>query len=416
VAPSSLRRQFDLLRRAASFRLLFFATLASGIGTWLAAIALTINVYDLTGSASWVSGLLIADFLPTVAIGLFLGSLVDRLQRKRLMIGADLLRLGVFAALPFTSSPTAIVVLAGVTGVANGFFRPAVYAGLPNLVDDADLSDANSLFQTADNVTWGLGPLIGGALVGISGPHLAYWVNAVTFGVSALLLSRIPYRALQSAQALSRGHFHDLADGLRTVLRSPALLAVLVAWSIAMFGNAAINVSEVVLATVTFNAGAFGFGFLAAAAGIALAIGSLLAPGQVERFGIARVYAVGIALMALGALGAALSPNVWVASALVLVFGAGNGAGGVCNALLVQRGAPDVFRGRVFTLIMSVNYVFLGLGMAIAGPLTNNFGARWVWAVAAALYAVSALVGYVLVRRAKGVDDTVVEVAADAGA
>jgi len=270
VAASSLRRQFDLLRQPGGFRLLFFATLASGIGTWLAAIALTINIYDLTGSASWVSGLLIADFLPTVAIGLFFGSLVDRLQRKRLMIGADLLRLAVFAVLPFTSSATAIVVLAGVTGIANGFFRPAVYAGLPNLVDDAELSYASSLFQSADNVTWGIGPLIGGALVGISGPHLAYWVNAVTFGISALMLSQIPSRALQSAQALSRGHFNDLADGFRAVMRSPALLAVLVAWSIAMFGNAAINVSEVVLATVTFNAGAFGFGVLAAAAGIAI--------------------------------------------------------------------------------------------------------------------------------------------------
>lgn len=396
--------------------MLFFATFASGIGTWLAAIALTINVYDLTGSATWVSGLLIADFLPTVVIGLFFGSLIDRLQRKRLMIGADLLRLAVFVVLPFTSSAIAIVLLAGVTGVANGFFRPAVYAGLPNLVEDADLPYASSLFQTADNVTWGLGPLIGGALVGISGPHLAYWVNAVTFGVSALLLSRIPHRALQTAQALSRGHFRDLVDGLRTVLGSPALLAVLVAWSVAMLGLGAINVSEVVLATVTFDAGAFGFGFLAAAAGVALAIGSLGAPRQVERLGIARVYGAGIALMALGALAAALSPNVWVASVFVLAFGAGNGASGVCNALLVQRGAPDVFRGRVFTLIMSVNYVFLGLGMVIAGPVTNRIGARWVWAASAALYAVSAVVGYVLVRRAKTVDDEPAEEAAAARA
>lgn len=409
VAASAFRRELDLLRRAQSFRLLFFATLASGIGTWLAAIALTINVYDLTGSATWVSGLLIADFLPAIAIGLFLGSLVDRLQRKRLMIGADLLRLSVFVVLPFTSSPTAIVVLAGVTGLANGFFRPAVYAGLPNIVEDSDLSYANSVFQTADNVTMGIGPLLGGLLVGLSGPHLAYWVNAVTFGLSALMISRIPHRALQSAQALSRGHFRDLADGLRTVLGSRALLAVLVAWSIAMFAIAAVNVSEVVLATVTFNAGAFGFGFIAAAAGVALAFGSLFAPVQVDRFGIALVYGGGIAVMALGALGAALSPNVWVASAFVLAMGLGNGAAGVCNALLVQRGAPDVFRGRAFTLIMSVNYVFLGLGMAIAGPVTNRVGARWVWAAAAVLYAVAAVVGYVLVRRAKMVDDGAAE-------
>jgi len=404
VASSSIRRQFDLLRRAASFRLLFFATLASGIGTWLAAIALTINVYDLTGSASWVSALLIVDFLPTVAIGLFLGSLVDRLERKRLMIGADLTRLAVFAALPFTSSPTAIVVLAGVTGVANGFFRPAVYAGLPNLVDDADLSYGTSLFQTADNLTWGIGPLIGGALVGLSGPHLAYWVNAVTFGISALLLSQIPRRALQSAQALSHGHFHDLEAGFRAVLRSRALLAVLVAWSLAMFGNAAVNVSEVVLATVTFSAGAFGFGFMAAAGGVGLTAGSLGAAGQVERFRMAAVYGAGIGLMAIGVLGAALSPNVWVASVCVLVMGTGNGVSGVCNALLVQRGAPDLVRGRVFTLIMSINYVFLGIGMAVAGPLTNLHGARWVWALAALIYVVAAVVGYLLVRRARGID------------
>jgi len=404
VASSSIRRQFGLLRRAASFRLLFFATLASGIGTWLAAIALTINVYDLTGSASWVSALLIADFLPTVAIGLFLGSLVDRLERKRLMIAADLMRLAVFAALPFTSSPTAIVVLAGITGVANGFFRPAVYAGLPNLVDDADLSYGTSLFQTADNVTWGIGPLIGGALVAISGPHLAYWVNAVTFGISALLLSQIPKRALQSAQALSRGHFHDLEAGFRAVLRSPALLAVLVAWSLAMFGNAAVNVSEVVLATVTFSAGAFGFGFMAAAGGVGLTAGSLGAAGPVERFRMSVVYAAGLGVMAVGVLGAALSPNVWVASVFVLVMGTGNGVSGVCNALLVQRAAPDLVRGRVFTLIMSINYVFLGIGMVVAGPLTNVHGARWVWALAALIYVVAAVVGYLLVRRSRGID------------
>ena len=173
-----------------------------------------------------------------------------------------------------------------------------------------------------------------------------------------------------------------------------------------MFGNAAINVSEVVLATVTFDAGAFGFGFLAAAAGIGLTVGSLGAPARVERFRIARVYGVAIGLMAAGALAAAVSPDVWVASFFVLIFGMGNGASGVCNALLVQRGAPDLVRGRVFTLIMSVNYLFLAVGMVLAGPLTNSEGARWVWVAAAALYAVAAVVGYALVRRARGIDGT----------
>src|SRR5439155_24146961 len=127
---------------------------ASGLGTWLAVIALSVDVYARTHhSAKWVSALLIADFLPAILIGLFLGPLVDRISRKRLMIGADLVRLGVFCALPFADSPGAIVALAAVAGVATGFFQPAVYAGLPNLVDEADLAAANSLRRSTDYVT-----------------------------------------------------------------------------------------------------------------------------------------------------------------------------------------------------------------------------------------------------------------------
>ena len=154
-----------LLGRAPAFRLLFLATLGSGIGTMLAVIALTVDVYERTGSGAWVSAVLVADFVPTIAIGLLLGPLVDRLSRRWLMVGADLVRLAAFVALPFAPECGAIVALALVVGFANGFFRPAAYAGMPNLVDRADLARANSLFQATDNLTWLLGPLLGGVLL-----------------------------------------------------------------------------------------------------------------------------------------------------------------------------------------------------------------------------------------------------------
>ena len=89
-------RRFALLRRAPEYRRLFLATLASGVGTYLAAVALTVDIYDRTGSGKWVSALLIAEFLPMVLVGLLLGPLVDRLSRRKLMIASDLLRLVVF--------------------------------------------------------------------------------------------------------------------------------------------------------------------------------------------------------------------------------------------------------------------------------------------------------------------------------
>lgn len=393
-----LSRQLTLLREVQSFRLLALATVGSAVGTWLAFVALTIDVYDRTGSAVWVSALLIADFLPAILVGLAAAAVVDRLPRRRLMIASDLVRVGIFAALPFANDPTTIVALAAVAGFATGFFRPALYAGLPNLLPDEDLPHANSLLQTIENLAWALGPVIGGVLVATTGPDAAYWINAVTFLLSAALLAGIPDRLLQAAPAVGYGYWRDLTDGFRLVRNSRALLTVLTAWNVIMLASAGVNVAEVVLAKEAFGAGDFGYGLLVGATGVGLALGSFIAGTLLESRAIGTVYATSMGLVALGMVGAAASPNVWVAAGCVVVLGTGNGAAVVCNALLVQRGAPDELRGRAFTLLMSSNYVVLGIGMIAAGPLTEEVGPRTVWALAGALAAVAAIVALLLAR------------------
>jgi MFS family permease len=393
-----LGRRLGLLGREPSFRSLFLATLGSGLGTWLALVALQIDVLRRTHSPLWMSALLIADILPTLLVGLLAAPLVDRLSRRGLMIGADLIRFGVFCALPFATNAVTIVVLASIAGVAAGLFRPAVYAGLPNLVSDAELPQANSLLQTIDNSTWAIGSLAGGVLVAAQGPDVAYWVNAATFIVSVALLAQIPQRLLQEAKAESRGHWRDLADGLALVRRSRALLTVLITWNIGMVANAFINVGEPFLATESFSAGSFGLGLLMGAAGVGLAIGAFLAGSWIEERGLRNVYGASLGLMAIGIAGAAAAPNVWVAAASVIISGAGNGAAIVCNALLVQRGAPDRLRGRAFTVLMSSNVTFLTLGMVLAGRITDAVGPRWIWGAAAILSGAAAVTGFTLVR------------------
>lgn len=366
------------------------------MGTYLAAVALTVDVFDRTGSGTWVSALLIADFLPVILIGLLFAPLVDRLSRRRLLIVSDLVRVAIFCVLPFAGSAAAIVALAALVGIATGFFRPAVYAGLPNLVDDDELPNATSLLQTVDNLTWMVGPVAGGILIAVQGPGLAYWLNALTFLFSAALLARIPAARMQAGTVESRGHWRDIGDGISIVVRSPALLTVLVVWNMVMFGNAAINVAEVVLAKVSLDSGDVGFGVLVGAGGLGLTIGSFAAGTFVERFGMSWLYGIGIALMALGYGIAAVAPTIAVAVPAVILASLGNGAAVVCNALLVQRGAPDELRGRAFTVIMSSNYALLGLGMVAAGALTDAFGARWVWGGAAAAYLVAGLLAFAL--------------------
>jgi MFS family permease len=398
------RSHYELLRAEPPFRSLFLATATSGIGTYLALIALIVDVYDRTESGAWVAALLIVEFLPVLVIGLTLGPLVDRLPRRSLMIGSDVVRVGVFAALPFAPSALAIVVLAGVAGFATGFFRPAVYAGLPNLVDDRRLPQANGLMQAVDSLAWLLGPLAGGAILAASGPDPNYVVNALSFVVSAFFLLRIPARSLQAGTSAREGHLRELGEGFRTVRSSRALVTVLVAWSIVMIGNGHVNVSEVILVKEAMGGGDFGFGVIMATSGLGLLLGALLGGTWIERRRMSEAYGGSIALMALGAGLTAVSPNVWVAVAFVTVFGFGNGVASVCNPVLVQRGARDEVRGRAFTVIMSVNAAVLGLAMGVAGPFTDAVGARWVWGFTAGVYALAAGVGLVLARPIRAPD------------
>src|ERR671937_161659 len=210
------RSRLGLLGRESSFRRVFLATLGSGAGTWLALVALELDVFERTHSSGWIAALLIGDLLRTFAIGLLAGPLIDRLSRRGLMIGADLARFGAFVALGFTTSALQIVALAAVVGIATGVFRPALFAGIPNLVE----------------------------------------------------------------------------DGLALAVRAPALLTVLVAWNIAMFASAAINVAEPRLALRTFDAGRFGLGLMMGCAGLGLAVGAYAAGSWIERRGLSNVYGI----------------------------------------------------------------------------------------------------------------------------
>jgi MFS family permease len=400
--PSVVARQREVLRSSQSFRLLFTAALISGLGTWIAVIALTLDVARRThGSGVWVAALLIADFLPAVAIGLLLGPLVDRLSRKRLLVAADVVRLAAFVLLAFAVRPWQIVALAFLAGTATGFGRPAAYAGLPNLIDSELLPRANSLMRTAEQLTVMIGTLLGGVVVAASGPDLAYALNAGSFLLSAGLILRISGGLLQQGRVESHGHWRDVAEGIGLVRHSRQLMTVLVTWNLAMLTIALANVAEVFLATVSFNAGSFGFGLLWAGAGLGAIAGALLASSWLERRSMTVLYGAAIALMGLADIAAAISPNVWVAVWFVMVGGIGNATALVCNTLLVQRGAPDQLRGRAFTLIMGSNFAVLGAGMAVAGPLVDALGARWVYGIAGGLGVAAGLTGYGMLRRAR---------------
>jgi MFS family permease len=396
------RHQRLAVLHGVEFRRLFVANLTSGVGTWLALLALQIEVYDRTHSGWWVGALLAANIVPAIGVGLLLGPLVDRMSRKGLMVASDLARLAVFAALPFVHSTEAIIALAFVAGIGNAFFRPAVLAGVPNLVSDDDLPVANALLQFVDWGTAVIGSLAGGAIVALSGTNVAFWVNAVTFAISAAFVARIPARLLQSERPIGRGHWRDVREGFDAVLQSRELTTVLVAWSIAQIGIGGINLAEIFLARTEYHTGNFGFGLMVAASGVGLVIGGLWARSAAQLVGMRSAYPRALLVFAVGTLGAAVAPNVWVGAIALFVYGLGNGVAVVLNITLVQRGAPDRVRGRALTSIIAINYGVLLTVFVAVGPLTDAVGARVVYAIAAGALVVAAVAAVLLLPRREG--------------
>jgi MFS family permease len=235
-------------------------------------------------------------------------------------------------------------------------------------------------------------------MVAAWGPDVPYAVNAVTFLVSAVLVACIYESKLRSEESLTRGHWRDVADGLRLVFTSAPLRTVLIVWNVVLIGSAALNVAEVFFAQDVLDAGDIGFGVIVAASGVGLALGAYLAAPSLGTVGLRRHYAGSILLMAAGWGGAAFLDSIWLVVPLVIVGAAGNGAAIIGNQIFVQRGAPDRYRGRALATIMSSNYAVLGIAMAGAGVLTEALGARAVWLTAGAIYLFGALVALVVTR------------------
>src|SRR4051794_19342198 len=187
------------LLRSPHFRSLFVSRAVSELGTWFAYIALTVAVYDHTGSARWVGALLLLDFLPSIALGYVAGRLLDRMVRKHLLVAAEAASAFVFLGLALVHSLWALFALAALAGVAGSIFKPGVRAALPSLVDDRELPRANALIRTASSAAILAGPPLAGILVAAAGTGPVLLLNAVSFAVSAVLVARIPRERLQSA-------------------------------------------------------------------------------------------------------------------------------------------------------------------------------------------------------------------------
>jgi predicted MFS family arabinose efflux permease len=376
------------------FRALLASRVVSELGTWFAYVALTVTVYDRTGSATWVSVLLLLDILPSIALGLLVAPLLDRWVRKHVLVGAEIAGAAVFVGLAFADSIAVLLLLASLAGVSGAIFRPGLRAAMPTLVEERDLARANALVRSAGAAAVLAGPPLAGVLVAAAGAGPVFLVNAASFVVSAAVIARIPRARLQSTRSVAR---KPSFDGFE-LFRPPALRSVLVGGCVAQLAWTLMNVTEIFLARRVFHTGAAGFGLLAAATGAGLLAGSLAAGTLADRGTLHALYRNALLLGGAGLLVAATAHWFALALAAAAVATAGNALAFGFADLSVQRVAPADRLGQAFGVLQSSLSAAAVVGMLAAGPVADAVGARAAWSLAAAILVVAASAATLLGR------------------
>lgn len=357
-----------LLKNNRDFRLLYLATLISLGGDWFLTVALLDLVLELTGSATLVSLILLFQTLPIFLFTPHAGHLVDRIDRRKLMIAVDLLRIGA-CLLPLLARTPAMLpfAFAGVFLIAAGsaYFEPAAQAALPNIVAREELGAANVLMGSTWGTMLAAGAGIGGAVTAVLGRDASFVFDALSFGVSAIFLARMRVRFSEERdESHARPPFlESLRETFRFARAQPRVLGLLTVK--AGYGLGAGVVALVgVFGREVFRAGAWGIGLLFAARGIGALLGPFLLRASLrESDAQYRAIAWCVIGFGVGYTGLALSTTLPLGFLAILFAHLGGGAAWQISTYGLQREVPDVIRGRIF----SADYGLVTLTMAISG-------------------------------------------------
>jgi MFS family permease len=406
-----------LLVRRRAFGLVWTGGLISMIGDWILWIALPIRVFELTGSA-FATGLLVAfRIAPEILFGTIAGVLVDRWDRRRILVVANVLQ--AFALFPLLLLDSVAVVwiaypVMAISAVLFSFTDPAENAYLPRLVDEPELAEANALNSLNNSLARLVGPAVGGLLFVVGGLAIVAIVDALTFLAAAILIAMVrtsgmpgrPADPAESAEAAT----HALARfgrewlaGLRAIRSSRVVSVLLGVSGLTAIGEGVFAVMFLVWVERILLGGALEYGWFMSGQAIGGVIGGFVGGWFVRRLPPERLFGVG--LVAFGILDALLFnyPLVLSGAAIGVVLIALVGIPGVASQAarqtLIQTNVPDRYLGRVFSALGTTAALLMLGSTLVAGAIGDRVSPIALLNVQALGYLVSGLAVLWLLRR-----------------
>src|SRR5690554_1020408 len=386
-------KQTEKLLKNRNYILLFLGGLVSRTGNNIHYIAITWFVLELTGSGTATGTLLLLASLPWVLMGPISGIVVDRVNRKAIIVSMDILRGLIVLWLGWTvysgiAGFTHLAIATILTSSCGAFFDPAVTATIPNIVSDKNLQQANSYEQLSYQLTTIIGAALGGVLLAAVGVAGAMFLNGVSFLLSAFSELFIDIPPLKNSSRTGTGYLEDLKAGGSFIYGSKPLFSL---FGISVLMNflcsGVISVGLPYLFKEVLQVSSRLYGFAQSPIAIGAMLGAILLSFLPEVKNYYRTLGITITMQTLALLSLSIpilpavisryQSNYIYISLLILLFilGVFNALGNIPIMVLLQRMIPDDIRGRVFALLTAFNTGLVPVSMLLSGWLLDTIPA-----------------------------------------
>ncbi|MCC6801714.1 MAG: MFS transporter [Anaerolineae bacterium] len=380
-----MRQYARLLRDNPDYARLWLAGVISFLGDWFDTIALSTLVvaYSADNKGLAVSALLMARFIPPMLISPFAGVLIDRFDRKRLLIWSNYLRSGVVLLLLLgTRGPDwmwLIYVLTIAQASLSAVFTPGESALIPSLVKRDDLVRANTLGSVTWSVMLAVGAALGGIASSLFGTSFALIFDAFTFIVAGWLISQIKSYQFQAVATQPHEPRSDTSfrEGLRFLRRNPGTAVTLLIKFGASLGN--IDTLMTIFATQVFvlgNGGQLSLGIMYSAFGV----GAILGPVLLNRFNdgsvrvMRRLVVIGFVWVVVGWLILGIAGSLVVVCIALFFRAMGGSVNWTYSSVMIQKLVPDAYLGRVFSTDLGLYYLATVTSTVLHGSLVDALG------------------------------------------
>lgn len=365
-------------------------------------VTLPIWIYSLTGNVALLSVVLGVSTLPSIFLSPFIGALVDRWNRRTVLIVTNiLLAISTVALLVVEneSQTWIIITVAVVNGLISAFLLPTQDALLPEVVAEPERQRANTLMVMAAQSMRFIGPALAGVMIATIGIKGAIITDVVTFFVAlgcclAIQVTRQPREGRESEFS---SLLTEARDGLKIVSTTPALTTLISVWTVMMVAGGLISTTLVVFLQDTLGVTGEYYGYTLAVQGLGMFVGGILMMTVLQKITPTKTFTVGLVAFAVLLLLMANSSNIALTMVVVGVMGSQMALVAISDMTLLQHATTTEHRGRVMALNNTLMSLGTIVGVALATPLINWLDARTVFNIAAGIASVSAVIAVVRV-------------------